>query len=121
MLIMNSMIPRYMKVAHWVYEQKRFVCSRETAKKFGVSAWAIGEDFSKIRLHPEVIVFEEQSVSSRGGKKYLLRIHFINTYQLDDNLQPLLSSELPRGDVRPLTWRDLTSRKWDAINLHINR
>lgn len=108
----SETLPRYLRVAHWLYHQQRAVSSREAADEFGISSWSIEREFSRIRDVPEIIVFDEQRIASRGGQQYLLRVIHINPYWLDEYQRPHRKDVEACAIRAPLTWRDLLSNPW---------
>lgn len=109
-------IPRYLQVAHWIYEQHRMVSARDATDVWGGSAWAMEQIFSKIRLQSDIILSEEALVPSKGRKLYLIRIIYIYPYTLDLEFHPhrQLENNNQCHNV-PLTWKDLLGSKWGKI------
>lgn len=113
MTTIRNSLPRYLDVANWLYNQHRAVSAREVAQAFGVSSWAIERDFAKIRTLSNIIFFDEQQVSSKGGKQYLLRVLKIHPYEIDEHQQ--LHPILTESHSLRITWRDLLSRNWNQL------
>ena len=107
--------PRYLRVAHWLHMQQRFISAREAAVVFDTSVWSMGQDFSKIRRLPNIIEFEEMRVPSQGGLQYLLRVRYIYPYALDGQQQPHRRRGNGASYDIPLTWRDLLLRPWHQL------
>ncbi len=105
-------LPRYLQVAHWLYDQQRAISAREAANVFDVSSWSIERDFAKIRALNGIVVFNEQQVPSKGGQQYLLRILRIFPYWLDEHQQPHQQHVGGWDPDVPLTWHDLLCRPW---------
>ncbi|MGR1225478.1 hypothetical protein ACUVMQ_21310 [Aeromonas veronii] len=110
----KTSLPRTLQVAHWLYEQQRFVCTREAAGILGGSVWSMWQTFSKIRLLSNLLVIDEQKVPSRGGQQWLMRIVHIYPYTLDENQQPHRLFD-GTDSLSPLTWNDLLRRSWTQI------
>ncbi len=107
--------PLYLRIAHWIYEQRRMISAREVVELWGGSPWAMEQIFSTIRLQTEIILSEEKVVPCKGGKKYLIRVIYIYPYTLDISNIPRRKIELYRGRNVPLGWKDLICRKWSTL------
>ena len=110
-------LPRYLRVAHWLHEQKRPISSREVADVFNVPVKAISDDFSKIRRRPDIMDIHEQKVRHKGGQQYLLHILNIHPYILDERQSPHRKNGKQNMFDAALTWRGLLSRPWHQMVL----
>ncbi len=99
-------LPRILQVAHWLHEQQRLVSAREAAEVLGCSVWSMGHIFSKIRLLPDIMVINEQTVRSKGGQQLMIRIVHIYPYTLDEKQHPHRRRD-DTDQPYPLTWHDL--------------
>ncbi len=107
--------PRYIRVAYWLYQQQRLISAREAAEIFGVSPWALGEDFAKIRRLPDIFLLEERKVPSSGGLQSLIRVRHIYPYAFDSQQQPYRVAGNAALRNTPLTWKDLLLRPWHQL------
>ncbi|MCX9134870.1 hypothetical protein OKS68_20665 [Aeromonas veronii] len=115
MELKQHMIPRYLQVAHWIYEQNRMISAREAAEIFGGSAWSMEQTLSKIRSQVDIVIYDEKIVPSKGGKQYLMRIIYIYPYWLDTDQRPHRKLDNSYQNDAPLTWKDLLSNKWPQL------
>ncbi|MFM5181579.1 hypothetical protein ACEUAY_18655 [Aeromonas veronii] len=111
----DALVPRYVEVAHWLYEQQRFLSARETATQFGDTPWSMGYIFAKIRRRPDIFVFDERQVRISGGKQILIRVNYIRPYRLDEKNQIQRQCSDRDNVGRPLTWHDLLCCKWSDL------
>lgn len=103
--------PRYLRVAHWLHEQRQWKSSQELAEVFAVSVKAIADDIGKLRRRPDVFEFEEKKV----GVCTLIHVVHIYPYQLDKRQEPCcLSIKL---SAPALIWRTLLTRPWHQMVL----
>jgi hypothetical protein len=119
------LLPRYLRVAHWLHEQQRWVSSREAANVFCVSIKTMSDDFAKLRGRPDIVEFDEQKISNkngRGGWQYLLRVVSINAYMLDGRQYPRQQCN-ERDEIFgwSLAWRELLTRSWVQMDLWSKR
>ncbi|WP_429076820.1 hypothetical protein [Aeromonas hydrophila] len=114
-IIASPILPRYLQVAHWLYEQQRAVSAREAADVFSVSSWSIERDFAKIRALSGIVLFDELRVPSQGGLQYQLRVLRLFPYWLDEYQQAHLQFTSSRDVNTSLTWRDLLCCPWHQL------
>ncbi|HDO1319335.1 TPA: hypothetical protein P2R03_000770 [Aeromonas veronii] len=119
-----QVMPRYLRVAQWLYEQQAFMSARELAPLFNVEAKRITDDFARIRKHHHIFKTEEQKIPILGGYKYRVRVLYIAPYRMDGrNFPILLKQYASQGDGRPsrmITWADLLSSRWRDLGCRIN-
>ncbi|MCX7127735.1 hypothetical protein [Aeromonas sp.] len=117
-------MPRYLRVAQWLYEQQAFMSARELAPLFNVEAKRITDDFARIRKHHHIFKTEEQRIPIQGGYKYRVRVLYIAPYRMDGrNFPILLKHYAEQGAIRPsqmITWADLLSSRWRDLGGRIN-
>lgn len=108
-------VPRYVEVAHWLYEQQRFLSAREAATQFGDTPWSMGYVFAKIRRRSDIFVFDERQVRVSGGKQNLIRVNSIRPYRFDEKNHIQLQCSESDNVERPLTWHDLLCCQWSDL------
>lgn len=108
-------LPRYLRVAHWLYAQPQWMSSRDVADKFGVSPKAISDDFAMLRRRSDIIEIQEQKARCKGGHQYLLRVVQIHPYVLDERRCPRRRDCTLVPIDTAITWRDLLSLPWEAL------
>lgn len=111
----DAMLPRYMRVAHWLEREQRPVSAKEAAEVFQISPWAMGEEFTRIKRLHLIVVVEESKVRRHGGIVALLRVRYIYPYDLDAQNKPFRCSAGYNSHEAPLTWRDLLMRPWPKL------
>ena len=115
-MTLKSDIPRYIEVAHWLYEQQCLISARDASEVLGGSVWTMGQVFSKIRSHSNIFVIDEKRIRSKGGMQTLMRVVHILPYTLDQYNQPHRQYEDTCNYV-PLTWRDLLCKDWSKLGV----
>ena len=104
-------MPRYLRVAQWLYEHQGFMSARELAPLFNVAAKRITDDFARIRKHHHIFKIEEQKVAIQGGYKYRVRVLQIAPYRMDGRKFPVLLNRVLKPVEAPpspiITWADL--------------
>lgn len=113
--LIDRTLPRPLQIAHWLHGQQRLVSAREAAGVLGGSAWAMEQQFSKVRQLSSIVVIDEQWVPSRGGRQYLMRVVHIYPYWLDEHRCPHRQQTGLKGGRVLLTWRDLVCRQWAEL------
>ena len=73
-----QLMPRYLRVAQWLYEHQGFMSASELAPLFNVEAKRITDDFARIRMYHHIIKTEEQKTPIPGGYKYRVRVLYIS-------------------------------------------
>lgn len=108
--------PRYLRVAHWLYEHQRFMSARELAPLFNVEAKRITDDFARMRKYQHILKIEELKVPIKGGYQYRVRVLQIASYRMDGRNFPVLNDHyINQGEdqlSRVITWADLRSSRW---------
>lgn len=108
-------MPRYLRVAQWLLEQRVPISSREVAKVFNVSSWAISNDFTKICRQPDIFECRETKEVTKTGGGHILHVLFIHPYTVDKRgIAELDDGNKSRFDVQK-TWRTLTSQPWGKM------
>ncbi|WP_429235976.1 hypothetical protein [Aeromonas salmonicida] len=114
----KQVMPRYLRVAHWLCEHKKWMTSREVAIEFGISPKAVSDDFSMIRKRFDLVKFNEKKVICKtGGWQYLMQVIHIHTYVLDERLYPRKKDESLISINPTVTWRKLLSCSWSQLQL----
>ena len=109
------LLPRYLRVAQWLFEQQRPVSSREIAKIFNVSSWAISSDFVKICRQSDIFECRETKEVTNKSREHTLHILFIHAYTVDKRGV----AELDDGNSNQFnvqkTWQILISKPWEKV------
>lgn len=115
--------PRYLRVAHWLCEQRGWMSSREVAGVFGVSPKSICDDFASIRSRPDLFEINERKAKCRGGEHYLIQVTTVHPYVLDSRRSPHRKGHQRPTTLRdsPITWRDLLTCSWHRLDLSKKR
>lgn len=117
---MGDLLPRYLRVAQWLLEQRGPVSSREIAKIFNVSSWAISSDFAKICRQPDIFECREMKEVKNKNREHTLHVLFIHAYTVDKRGV----AELDDGNRRKFnvqkTWKILISQPWGIVASHIH-
>lgn len=111
------LLPRYVRVAHILLEEKTWLTSREVAVLLAISPRAISDDFAAIRRRPDIFEFDEKTEFNKGKKYYLMRIFHIYPYVLDGRRCPQLAASRQEETRPSIEWRDLLSHHWHALDL----
>ena len=110
-----QVMPRYLRVAHWLYHYQGFMSARELGPLFNVKPKRITDDFARIRKYRNIFKTEEQKIPIQGGYKYRVRVLHIYPYRMDGrNFPILLKNGVGQGDARPsqiITWAVLLSSR----------
>lgn len=119
-----QVMPRYLRVAQWLYEQQVFMSARELAPFFNVEAKRITDDFARIRKHHHLFKTEEQKIPILGGYKYRVRVLYIAPYHMDGRNAPILLKHYANKEAarpsRMITWADLLSSRWQDLGFRVN-
>lgn len=119
-----QVMPRYLRVVHWLYHYQGFMSARELGPLFNVEPKRITDDFARIRKHRNIFKTEEQKIPIQGGYKYRVRVLHIYPYRMDGrNFPILLKNGVRQGEDQPnqiITWADLLSSRWRDLELRIN-
>ncbi|MGY3862489.1 MULTISPECIES: HTH domain-containing protein [Aeromonas] len=109
-------MPRYLRVAQWLLEQKGPVSSREIAKVFNVSTWAISSDFVKICHQSDIFECREMKEVTRNGSEHFLHVLFIHPYIIDKRgVAKLDNGNESRFNLQK-TWQILISQPWGEVS-----
>ncbi|MGL4614036.1 MAG: hypothetical protein ACRCVV_09085 [Shewanella sp.] len=114
--MIEKVIPRYLRVAHWLNDQAQPMTANDIAKIFGVGTKAINDDFAKIRRRSDIIESSEKKITSIGGTRQLLKVIFIHSYILDERQCPQRSNDDDVSKNSKLTWHDLLSKDWSSLH-----
>ncbi len=74
--MMGDLLPRYLRVAQWLLEQRGPVSSRDIAKIFNVSSWAISSDFAKICRQPDIFECREMKKVTNKNREHILHVFY---------------------------------------------
>lgn len=119
-----KIMPRYLRVAHWLYEHQRFMSARELAPLFNVEAKRITDDFARMRKYQHIFKIEEQKIPIKVGYQYRVKVLQIASYRMDGRNFPVLNDHyINQYEERPsrvITWADLRSSRWCDLLLRVN-
>lgn len=118
--MMDKVIPRYLRVAHWLKDQAHPMTANELSKVFGVGTKAISDDFAKIRRRSDIIESSEKKIKSIGGSRQLVKVTFIYPYTLDERQCPHRANDKDLPIKTNLTWHDLLSKEWKDLHCSHN-
>lgn len=76
-------IPRYLRIAHWIYEQQQFFSSEDISQQFNIPVRRVSDDFALMRRRTDIITLEEAREWRNGTWRRLIKVMMIHTYKLD--------------------------------------
>lgn len=114
--MMDKIIPRYLRVAHWLNDNSHPMTANDLSNIFGVGTKAISDDFAKIRRRSDIIEYSEKKIKSMGGSRQLFKVTFIYPYILDERQCPQRVNDERLLTNPKLTWHDLLSKEWKHLH-----
>jgi hypothetical protein len=120
----KSLLPRYLRVAHWMHEQQQFFSSENIVRQFNLPPKRVSDDFSVIREMGNIIELDEIKERRSGKLWRLIKVTFIHDYVLDARNYPhrIGERQYSKSEIIASTWHVLLSTRLrrDSL-LHIIR
>ncbi|UNU27981.1 hypothetical protein [Aeromonas hydrophila] len=118
------MIPKYIKLAHWLYDQGKPIALTEAANYMGVSLSGVYHYIASIRKCADIFHIKINQISITRNKKeqYAIRVIAIRPYKLVRGRRPTLKDGL--SDVKENKfvsmddmWKVLVSKPWEYMRM----
>lgn len=120
----RCLIPKYIKMVHWLYEQNRMVTLTEVAKFMNVTLSGVHHYIKSVRKFDNIFQVRISQIDIANRKQYAIRVLAIKPYRLVSGRPPVLAddsqydfekSTLSMSDI----WRELVGKSWDKISLFV--
>lgn len=105
------MLPRYLRIAHWMHEQQRYISSEDVARQFNLPLKRVCDDIFLIRQRVNVIESNELKERRDGKWWRLVKVTCIHEYILDSRNFPhrVGAKQHKKPDVMSSVWHVLLS------------
>lgn len=109
-------VPRYLHIAHWIYEQQQFFSSEDISQQFNVPVRRVSDDFALMRRRADIITLEETREWRNGTWRRLIKVMMIHTYKLDARKCPrrIGAEGYDKSTYIANTWRMLLSARRES-------
>jgi hypothetical protein len=117
------MIPKYIKLAHWLHEQGKPIALTEVAKHMGVSLSGVYHYISSIRKCADIFQIKINQICMAKKDQYAIRVLSIRPYKLIRGRRPILRDDLLDYCTSQFIsmddmWKQLVSRPWKKLQLN---
>ncbi|WP_346210322.1 hypothetical protein [Aeromonas salmonicida] len=115
-------MPKYIKLAHWLYEENRMVALTEVANFMNVTLSGVHHYIKSIRKCEDIFQIKICQIDVAARKQYAIRVLAIRPYKLIAGRRPILeggSMNNFQGHAHGTAeiWHKLVSKPWQEINL----
>ncbi|WP_370881569.1 CaiF/GrlA family transcriptional regulator [Aeromonas salmonicida] len=111
-----QLLPRYLRIAHWIHMQQRFFSSEDISQQFNIPVRRVSDDFALMRRRTDIITLEEVREWRNGTWRRLIKVMIIHAYQLDARQCPrrIGAEGFDKSKHIANTWRMLLSASWES-------